>query len=230
MHLSLCNALLPNYVDEVPSDVTLTYLTHPSKSCFAVEPLVVKREALSEYLSYKHCARYLQKHLPKNTFTHANVERCYCIFLEAARKATHIECMTDYRTDVCYESFYTEHGVFQVPRARQVQSMFEARKLLFVCYDIHQQTADNEWENCIELPLKERAKYPQFTLKELLDHDWAYEMFCKFWGSIPTHEDIRACLAPLHKDVIDYIFGMLLSTPLRAPAFADVIDFDADKN
>lgn len=204
----------PEYQDGVPEDVTITYLSYESSSWMAAgEPLIVKRENLGDMLSLKRCAEYLHKRFPQKTFTHTDVQRCYHIFLLSIKKETHVEFMDDNRTDVCFEDYYLEPGLFSCARRDDLKYMFKAKKLIFACYNINDQ--DNDDYKCSvnwDIDKKKRdTQYPSFTLKELLQHDWAYEIFCKFWENVRDHEQIRALLYPLPKDVIDYTFGKLTS-------------------
>lgn len=215
------------YPKGIATDLIITYLSHPSKSGFVVEPLVVRREAVGKKLSLRRCAKYLHNRFPHKTFSHEHVLRCYHIFWLAAHKATHIDAWYDNCTDVCYETFYTEHGVLRTKRRTELKYMFKAQELSLVCYDIHQQLAD-EWTSFSDSELDERRRcpYPQFTLIELLEHDWAYDIFRRFWEPIPSHEDVRALLQPsLSRDTVDHIFSMLWSTRFRN-LFLDHVDDD----
>jgi len=212
----------PDYPEGAPEDLTVTYLSYVAKTprhflawsdpCKTHgDPLIVQRESIGDILSLKRCAAYLHDCFPRKTFTAADVQRCYHIFCLGAKKATHVECMDENRTDVCFEDYYLEPGLFPITRRSELKWMFQAKKLVFVCYNVDDQDHD-DWECSAEWHIEQKqadTKYSSFTLKELLQHDWAYQIFCNVWENVRDHEQIRALLHPLPKDIIDYIFGML---------------------
>lgn len=212
----------PDYQDGNANDVVITYLCGVQpfghRSPDRVHPgLSVVREPIGDKLSMKQCAEYLHWCFPHKTFSHKHVARCYDILLLVIKKATHVECMDDNRTDVCFEDWFLEAGVFTVKRRRELKYMFASKRLTFACYNVNDQ--DNEdWHDMARQDIDQQrgSKYPTFTMKQLLEHDWAYEIFCEFWEKVRDHEETRKVLQPFFpKDIIDVIFSKLTNVPKK---------------
>lgn len=204
------------YEEGTSDDLEFCYLMLNKKE------VCVVREKMGYLLSMKHCASYLHTNFPRKTFTHEDVLRCYKIFCITVRKANHVEWMNEYRTDVCFDDGCDIiksglFGCYRTKRSIQLFHMLKSQTLAFPCYGIGSGQEEEDWEGVLDWDIekKRNAKYPIFTLNELLENDWAYEIFCKYWDSIPDHQDVRDTLTEvimpirLPKDIVDIIFQQM---------------------
>jgi hypothetical protein len=150
-----------------------------------VERLVVVTEKLGDMLSMRRCWLHLHSVFPDLDFAEDSVARCLYIFRLVTKRATNFTSCGVY-----YEPEY-EHitpGIFLVKRKEIVKALF--KKELWV-----------------------RCPGPGdlgFSLLELLQNDTAFQIFSECWNSLPDHEHCRKVLAPLSRDVLNYIFEKFL--------------------
>lgn len=177
--------------------------------------LTVRQEKIGDKLSKRRCALYLHSQFPNKSFSETEIQRCYNIFLLVVRNCTYYDFMTDYRTDFGYEDYHLNHGVFTRERSSLVESFFQTKRCLFLCYNMNRQD-EKDYKDFAEvnqsLPDKllnpTFMKYPVFSLRELLESDIAYEIFYKYWNGLPNYEKTMAVLKEygLTRDTINLIF------------------------
>ena len=176
----------------------------------------VVKEEIGDILCLRNCCLYLHITFSDRDFTRAEVERCFSIFVLLTQKATHTECMDDKgRCDVCFEDYYVEAGFFTDKRRNVVKFMLQAETLMIACYNINEQGHD-DWKCSSKWSIERKKtdpvaiKYPTFTLMELLENDWAYDVFVRFWTSVRDHESCRRAFPPyIPKDIVNYIYEKL---------------------
>lgn len=141
-------------------------------------------------LSLQRCSHWLSFKYPNKLFTIFEVQRCYEILCLVLKKANHIECMSDTRTDVCWDNHDTylirDYLTFTTGRFTSLKLILEAEQAVFMCYDVNRQE-EPEWS-------PDNPDYPYFTLKHLLENDESYKIFQNFWETIPTFEQVEQVL------------------------------------
>lgn len=146
-----------------------------------VERLVVVTEKLGDMLSMRRCWLHLHSVFPDLDFAEDSVARCLYIFRLVTKRATNFtSCGVYYEPD--YE--HITPGIFLVKREEIVKALF--KKELWV-----------------------RCTGPGdlgFSLLELIQNDTAFQIFSECWNLLPDHEQCRNVLAPLSRDVLNYIF------------------------
>ena len=168
--------------------VIITYLKSPFNSLGKDPPVTVVREDVGYLLNLRSCENYLQITYPYKKFTSQDIQRCYDIFLLALQKTTHVERMTENRTDICYNKYYINSGTFRESRKSVLKVMFRSSLLLFCCYDVDDDVDDDD--DCIDKTWPHSrgstiTEFPSFTLKELLENDEKYKIFRQFWNGLP---------------------------------------------
>ncbi len=194
------------YIRGNANDFCISYLVRRKKKLTNDRlPLAVVTESIGDLLCLRRCCIYLHHTFPDRDFTHHEVEKCMQIFYLVLQSATFHEQMDENRLDICFEDYNDNFGIFDNSRKKLLKFMFNTPKLLFPCYNINRQ-GEPDW-------LKEKkVKYPEYTLEELLDNEWKYIDFCKYWCNLPNYERCRDALVEvsgLTKDCVGHIYSML---------------------
>ena len=196
------------YSPKAPETFKITYLKpifhQPSHTGGGRTTKVeVVTECVGDLLNHYRCALYLHFRYPTKSFTCEEVERCLEILSLAVRKTTHIEWMEENIFNICYDTYYVNYGTFSYKRRMAIGDIMNPslKRLNFACYNVNRQD-EPEWSN------KETRQqlYPEFTFEQLMQNDEDFQIYKRFWKSIPDHQMVRNILQIwFPKDIINKI-------------------------
>ena len=168
-------------------DFTVRYVTIDSKT----KQFLVVREQIGDIFNHQNVSAYLAQTFPKLKFIIDDVELAYYIMRVLIQKATHIECMTDDRTDFCHDDGGAHEGkarylYFDARNKsirKDVKCMFQTTIIFIPCYGLDMQRKGINW----------RA-LPQFQLIELLQNSKKLRIFFDYWRTVPDCNSVYRIL------------------------------------
>lgn len=219
------NKLIENVKNDQQS-FSVSYLTpnRPSNHTSSVPsrtvryPLVVKTEKLETVFNKKTIYFWLNTKYPQRLFSVKDVEKCYELFSLFLKKTNTMDGDTGYR-EFYYSWWHLNYGIFTEQRAKIISELFSQNDIRIICYNVDELDQKYGFINTFSLPLEEKKQHMdllEFSLIEVLENDWAYDVAIKYLHTIPDFETIYNILhnhLKLSHDIICYIYKFLDDSP-----------------